>query len=357
MSTIKSVVALITALIMALGTHLAPYFRIIKAGGMAKLYEDWSVSDEFTKDYCTEIKKDPNKDFVILNLADIQLVGLEPFNEVGDYTWKTIDKLVKDTKPDLITLTGDNATAMQAYVEVIKKIDSYGIPWAPVMGNHDGQNTAGGENWCALLFYEAKNCLFKLGPKDMGHGNYIINITENGKLIHQLYMMDTHSNTKKGDTLNGEDGYDNLWQNQMDWYKWAVNGTTKLEGGTVQSTVMMHIPLVEYDIAFNEAYDAEKGEYKGEYAETSFGYNGEGECCANNNNGFFTICKELGSTKEIVVGHDHKNCSSIVYDGIRLTYGLKTGAGSYHVPEMNGGTTITVSSDGTTVSQHHYVTP
>ena len=164
-------------------------------------------------------------------------------------------------------------------------------------------------------------------------------------------MLDTHSNA-------ADKGYDNLWDNQISWYKWAVNGIKAENGGeTVQSTVFMHIPVVEFNDAWNVAYNEDAGEYNPEYAEDSFGLNGENVCSAKTNNGFFDVCKELGSTKDMVVGHDHVNCSSILYKGIRLSYGLKTGSGCYWREDMNGGSTLTISSDGSAKFEHHYVDP
>lgn len=172
-------------------------------------------------------------------------------------------------------------------------------------------------------------------------------------------MMDSHSNVEK-DGINGtkkDGGYDHFWESQFDWYEWNVNGIKKIAGRNVQSTVFMHIPLVEYRTAWEEAYDMENGEYKGLYKLTSFGENHEGICSANENNGFFAFAKELGSTKDFVCGHDHVNCASIVYQGIRLTYGVKTGSGCYWEPEMSGGTIITINSLGMTDIHHDYVDP
>ncbi len=318
-------------------------------------FENWSADQAYTEDYAQNIEKDPDKDFVILSLTDIQLEKWQAYSDEGKRTWKIIDELVAETEPDLIVLPGDNAWATSTYFETIKHIDAYGIPWAPIMGNHDGACCIS-EFWCAYKFFQAENCLFKFGPKDMGYGNYIINITENGKIIHSLFMMDTHSDLRDGANINGEKGggYDHLWENQIEWYKWAVNGISELAGGTVESTVIFHIPVVEYKDAWAAAYDEEKGEYREEYKDTSFGVNHEAPCPAPQNNGFFTVCKELGSTKNIICGHDHVNCSSILYDGIRLTYSLKCGSGGYWEKDMSGGTVETIGSDGTASIHHVY---
>ena len=343
----------VVAFFLTFSMTIAPLLGVFRPGGKNAYFEDWSPSQTFSADYAVRLDKKPGKDFVILNLTDIQMKDKETYGRVGAQVKSTIDKLVEETKPDLITVTGDNAWQFLSYNETIRMIDSYGIPWAPVMGNHDGQGCPS-EFWCAYNFMNAEHCLFRFGPKDMGYGNYIIQIYENDEIVHTLYMMDTHSNIEE-DNCNGKKdaGYDHLWPNQMEWYTWAVEGTNKLAGKTVESTVYFHIPLYEYKDAWNAA--TENGEFKPEYADTCFGGKGEDVCCAPENNGFFTLMQRLGSTKNVVVGHDHINNYSILYRGIRLTYGMKTGEACYWNPEMSGGTTVTVGEGGVATVAHHYV--
>ena len=319
-------------------------------------FEKWDESKKFKDSYAFEIEKDPDKDFVILNLTDIQLGNREMLGTFGEMAKYTIDTLVEENKPDLITVTGDNGGDCYTYITLAKWFDSYGIPWALVMGNHDGQGTPN-EKWCARSVVNSKNGLFKMGPKDMGIGNYIINITEGDKIVHTLFMMDSHSDAAD-DSINkveGKHGYDHFWQPQLDWYKWAVNGISEINGSVVPSTVFMHIPVYQYRLAWDSHFDKINGCFKPEYADTDFGVNHEWICSAEKDNGFFDLCKELGSTKDMVCGHDHINCSSILYDGIRLSYGVKTGAGCYWEPQMSGGTTITIGSDGHAKIEHLFI--
>lgn len=350
-----AIIKLIISFILALEQILAPVLATPPAGEKESFYKEWSVKDEFsTEDYITLVK-DPNKDFVILNLADVQLTDDEVYGEVGERSNALITRLVEDTQPDLITLTGDNAWATMAYMELVELVDSFGIPWAPVMGNHDGQGLLS-ETWACQLFLDAENCLFEFGPEDMGHGNYIINIVENDSIIHTLFMMDTHDT--RAYTLDDgtylESEYDHLWPRQIKWYKWAVNGIAAIEGKKVDSSVFFHIPVMEYNEAWQAAWDAENECYKPEYADTSFGVNLEWVCSAPENNGFFDVCKEYG-TKNIICGHDHVNSASILYEGVRLTYGLKLGEGCYYDDALIGGTTLSIDSSGGTVTQHHYL--
>ena len=344
-----AIIKLLMAFILSFTQIITPITAAV-VGGEDKYFYDWSVNDEYSSDtYAVALEKDPGKDFVVLNIADVQLKDKKAYSDDWTIASETMDRLIKELNPDLITLTGDNAWGPVAYLELINFIDAYGIPWAPIMGNHDGQHLIS-EFWAAYRMSEAENCLFKFGPKDMGYGNYILNITENGKTIHTLFMMDTHSDAENG-------GYDHLWANQIEWYKWAVNGIAEENGGTVESTVFIHIPVCEYKDAWKSVYDEENECYYEDTDVDYFGDNGEGICSPKdeNNTGFFDVCKTLGSTKNIIAGHDHVNCASIMYEGIRLSYALKTGPGCYWDEEKNGGSTLTISSDGSAVFEHHYV--
>ena len=323
----------------------------------SKYFDAWSRDDSFSiEDNTFIIEKDPNKDFVILNLSDIQLSDEDAHGYYGELAEATIEKLITDTQPDLITLSGDNVYGWLGWIWLIDLLDSYKIPWAPIFGNHDGA-TSTYASWCAFQIEKfSKYAIFDFGPEDMGHGNYIITITENSKPIHQLYMMDTHKDATyeiNGYTYNG---YDHLWDNQIEWYKWAVNGTTNENGSIVESTVIYHIPNVEYADAWYDSYNAWEYGFKPEY-EGAFGYNREGVSSAPVNNGFFDVAKELGSTKHIICGHNHRNYSSIPYEGIWLHYAVKTGAGCYWDEDVNGGKVFTLKSDGSLTAENVFVDP
>ncbi len=349
----------VLCLSMLIGPQIASFFR----GGEQAFFENWSKDQTFSRCYAVELKKDPNRDFVVLNLADIQMGTDEALGEMGAGVKKTTDRLVKELKPDLITLSGDNAWTDYAYIQMIRMIDSYGIPWAPVMGNHDGQGCPS-EFWCAYNFTKAKHCLFRFGPADMGYGNYIINVTQNGEIIHTIFMMDTHDYIRTDDSINGprgDDNYDHLWPAQFEWYSWALDGIEKAAGKPVESSIIFHIPLYEYKTAWEEAtgvndWESDKdAPFIGEYAETSYGSRHEFGGWSPRSNGFFDLIKEKGSTKNVLCGHDHVSDYSILYQGVRLTYCVKDGPGCYWEPEMNGGTTLTINAAGNGTVAHHFV--
>lgn len=355
-----AIIKLIIAGFLALGQILSPVGAWITNFGEAAFFDEWSAEDEFTKDSYVELKKTPGEDFIVLNLADVQLDDDEMFDTLGEESMALVAKLIEDTKPDLITLSGDNAWGTITYLELIKLVDSYGIPWGAVMGNHDGQGCIS-EFWAAYHLAEAENSVFKFGPEDMGYGNYVINITENGNIIHSIYMLDTHNN--RDYEINGEvvNGYDHVWDNQMQWYEWCVKGTNALAGHPVMSTVIMHIPVYEYYDAWHavgkdiDEKNGNLGVINPLFYGIASGRRGEYGGHPPVNNGFFDLCKKLGSTKDMLVGHDHDNDYSIFYEGIRLTYAVKTGRGCYYTEDMLGATTLRINSHGiATVHQNYY---
>ena len=88
--------------------------------GEDSFFENWSVEQTYTDEYAFSVEKDPNRDFVILNITDVQLKKWQAYSEEGELATKIMDKLVEQTKPDLITMTGDNAWSTSTYLKLIK---------------------------------------------------------------------------------------------------------------------------------------------------------------------------------------------------------------------------------------------
>lgn len=342
------IVASVVAFVLLVGIAAGAMVGILNADtGYGDFHENpWYPSmtygesgEGYNCDYIVTMEKKAGEDFVVLNLTDTQKGGFEMLFGFGEKMKKTVRKLVAEVQPDLITLTGDNVWGGDvAYANkyFIKFMDSFGIPWAPVFGNHDGETENSSFNYLANQYIEdSEYCIFKKGPSTIGGiGNYIINITENDKIVQSLVMMDIGDNY--------------VTQGQLDWYKWVIEGVAEQEGHVVESTVMFHVPLPEYKTAY-ELYSTGEIEGTGECQEEV--------CCDTVNSGFFELMKELGSTKRVIVGHDHINNFMINYEGIDLIYSLKTGDGCYWVEDgsMNGGTVMTVDKNNEMSVAHHYI--
>lgn len=316
------------------------------------------------------LKKKPGKDFKILNLTDTQLASDEwtEGHKNRAILEHTLTELVRTVDPNLITVTGDLAWAEEtlAYDSLADLLDSFERPWAPVWGNHDNQK--GPESIEALVdrYLTHPYCVYEKGDPALGNGNYVIAIEEEGKIVEGVIMMDSHDRmpytNEKGET---SEAWAKLIPEQLVWYREQIEMLKAL--GCNDTTVMMHIPIYAYNDAWNAAFNAKldpnsitsensaNAENWNKGYEGSFGVKYEGICSYPSDEGMFDVICELGSTKHVVSGHDHVNSFVIPYKGVKLIYGLKTGAGCYWKPELNGGTVFRVTEKGVSDVWHSYV--
>lgn len=291
----------------------------------------------------------------------------------------------------------------KAVKRFVKEIDEicieFDVPWAPILGNHDAESDVDG-NWIFDEYLQAQNIIFNYkenanrskdlakGPINIsGVGNYVINVKSaiDDEIFHSMIMMDTHSLgsystidsvnigsekinltglneseklklnewiTKDGyifapseDVNNNEyiavgTGYDYIKENQIHWYEYVVNGLTEYNDAPVESTLFIHIPLPEYNMAAKIYEPINDGFTKDENG--NFGMLREPICSPYYNSGMFEKIVELNSTKNVICGHEHKNNFSVLYRGVRLTYATKTGDGHDWVEDGSvcGGTVL-----------------
>lgn len=326
---------LITALVLGI-------YLIIPRKGVTNT-ELWNHKDAYYSGDVASLSMEEGEDFKILVMADIQLQS----NPVKDrLAIKLIRDLVEKTEPDFIMTVGDNTTSIFSDNRaklVVKTLSSFGIPWGVVLGNHDGEGRAD-RVWHGNRYEEAYNSLFDSGPSNIhGIGNYGVNIkSPAGDIIYSLLMMDSNRYREYPD---GKD-YDFIYYDQIQWYEWMVNGVEKSQGNPVPSMAFFHIPLPEFSLAV-EAFKEDRLD------EGSFGGVREGVFCPPVNSGLFNSMKELGSTTHIFNGHDHVNSLSVDWQGIRMTYVLKTGPASYSDKDLQGGTLVTIKSGSYHVELEH----
>lgn len=314
------------------------------------------------------IEKKPEKDFILLNLSDPQLGDLDygEDNLANKVLIRTITELIDAEHPDLITVSGDLAYGEQyrAYREFASMMESFGIPWAPVWGNHDDQclsfpcEIAGK----ILRHHSPRFCLYEEGahPED-GRGNYFIGITENGKPVTAVFLQDSHDR----DVCNGKDCWGKLSPTQVE--RLEKDSLRFRKQGYKDGLLVLHIPIYAYREAFEAAFsgickpeEVKPGEsgapkYWNDGYKDSFGVIHEGIASYPAEEGAFAAIQRGGLIKAVIAGHDHVNNTSINWKGIRLVYSLKAGTGCYWDKELNGGTVIRIGSDGIREIVHRYV--
>ncbi len=303
------------------------------------------------------IKKTKGTDFKILNITDTHLVTVDWENPVVRDTFvATVDVLVDGTNPDLITMSGDIAFAewTGSYKYFGDLMNKYNIPWTVAWGNHDHQ--AGEEQ---LGEYEKQylqySNFFYEPTRDFGVGSNVIAIDNGERVVHGLVMIDCFMPASPSvPDDDPEKGKKILCPELIAWYKKQINMLSEM--GCNETTVITHVPLYEYklaiDAAFNGGYNCNEVSYEDSFDEKywndgykdSFGVMGEAICYSDTPTGLFDAMKELGSTKNVLVGHDHLNNFSINYEGIRLTYSMASS--SHGLKKTVGGTLLSVNDEG-----------
>lgn len=300
------------------------------------------------------IKKKSDGNFRVLMFTDTHLKGDK---ELDSITVTNMVKNIKEQKPDLVILGGDNVTYgfnKKRNVELAELFEALGVYWATVLGNHEGDGFLSYDRQAVIeLFSTYDHCLVKQGKADVdGNGNCTINIlNSDGTLKEVFFLMDTgdymteESKAEYGVTEEGE-VYDGVKTSQVEWYR-QKHDAIKEQYGDFKSVTVVHIPL----------YQAEK-----EYAEGEFlyGEKREGVCESAFDAGLFAAMKEKGSAQAVYFGHDHVNDFGVMCDGILLSYMQPSGYGAYNMstkfdaPEnewLQGCTVLDIKADGTYIAE------
>ncbi len=297
---------------------------------------------------------------VILQLTDTQIVDSKQIREGIEYNpampkywlpqlmnqrlFNDLREIINDVKPDLILLTGDcvyggyddNGTS---FVRLVDFLDRFGIPWAPVFGNHDNESKMGADWQCRYL-ESRKNCLFKQRTLT-GNGNYSIGISQDGELKRVIFMLDSNGCAVMSDEsfANGHSKKTaGFGDDQIAWYTAAAE-KINADFENMKYTFAFHIQLAEFEDAFakygfsSSAERKENGDLaspinidtREDKAPTDFGYIGRKLKGAwDQDRSVYNGIKAIGADS-ILVGHEHCNSASVVYDGIRFQYGQKIG--------------------------------
>lgn len=317
-----------------------------------------------------------DRDFKVVQLTDIHigagwLSGKKDLNAIN-----AVATMVKAEKPDLVVITGDAGYPVWFQAGTLNNLSSakiiatlmeqLGVYWTIGFGNHDTEAYSYYTREDISNFYmgeEWEHCIFETGPSEVdGYGNQVINVKNTKGIVTQsLFVFDSHSYMKR-DMLGLLQDYDNIHENQVEWYEASVKfinemnrQTAKKQGGSykgpVKSSAFFHIPLVEQKDAWNE-YVANNYQNT-ENVKFVYGVAGEGGKVVFSGMGsdnLFEKMLELDSTKAIFCGHDHDNNFSMEYKGIRFTYGMSVDYLAYPGISKRGSqrgcTVITYFTDG-----------
>lgn len=265
--------------------------------------------------------------------------------------------LIEASMPDLIVITGDmiygefddSGESLKCFVQ---HLDSYRIPWAVVFGNHDNESKKG-ISWQCNEIASAKYSVFKRGTV-FGNSNYSIGIFRDGKLIRTLFMVDSNG----CGAIGIEPGIRN---EQLAWMEDEASEISR-EYGQVPSFAYFHEPTDDFQDAYiaagyQSSYDIDE-EHFASYTigdevhakNGDFGNKREAiyACCRQK---ILPVLKKI-HTDGVFVGHCHKINTSVMYEGIRFTFGFKTGFYDYYDEAANGGTLILLDGDKDFLVKH-----
>lgn len=331
-----------------------------------------------TKEYFVDL--DYKDDFRILQLSDIHLGE----KDNADEHFKILTKTFNDADADFVILNGDFLTYANKRVakQLFDFIDSFNIPWACAFGNHDEQCLFSIDWLTDYLNNYGSNCVF-LDLKDddvFGSSNFVINLMDNNSIHDQIILMDSNRYY-----FGNYIGYDYIKPSQIEWYERVVNDSKSINGSTVNSLLFMHIPVPEFNDAWHEAggEDAQnaikqQGGFRDENSKTGlekhinyseytsqfgkngtvfeYGFSNPDSSAPKYNSGLFDKIVDLGSTKAIIVSHDHTYNSRILYKGVYLCYGINSTDRVIKDDNMIGGQVIVIHDDHSLSFEHIYHT-
>ncbi len=344
------------------------------------------------KDCFTFYDKDgelSRRNFKVLQLTDIHIGGGAFAIQTDKWTVKTVEDLIKQEKPDLVTVTGDiaypvffqsatlnNKKEARIFATLMERL---GVYWTFEFGNHDTELYSSYDREDIGAFYADlkgengfNHCLFtnrkaKTGAgKDVfGVGNFAINIeAQDHSLVHTMFMMDSNSYTDK-DKLGMKWDYDKIHDDQIEWYNNYCEKNGLTPGSVNKSTMYFHIPINEFKTTFESWLDQgapDKGimtpDKKIILCDGIVGEHGKGALGSAYTNDLYDKMVKNGTTG-VFCGHDHRNNSSYLLDkdgigegmrGVKLTYGMSVDylayPGIYKDVVQRGGRVIEINKSG-----------
>lgn len=366
-----------------------------------------SISDAENSGYQSDLTKldgtgldfvldfDTDREIKVLQITDTQIIDSAQQRSEGRLsagettTWAPenmqtllfdeMEKLFEEQDPDLVLITGDiiygefddKGTSLQALVNFM---DSYQIPWAPIFGNHDNEtlmddgNGLYGTAWQCAQFEKSPYCLFNRRNEIGGNGNYSIGISVNGVLQRSIFMMDSNG-TSNANPQDKEDGTVftkgfKFFDEQIAWYRTVAARVNEYANTSIPSLLCMHVTPAELTTAlWDKGYQA-TADVKGKAIHTldlgmdsqtgDFGFKNSKTTGDSGMTEFILPYLKAAGTEGVFFGHCHVNALSVEWEGIRWTYGLKTGQYDTH-PDQRGGTMITLNN-GTFDVEHIVVT-
>ncbi len=286
---------------------------------------------------------------VILQLTDTQIIDasraryeerLQPEEKLHWHETRKdaccygfLSEIIEAVQPDLVLLTGDLVYGEfdddgENFIAFVDFMESQARPWAPVFGNHDNESRMGADWQCRLL-ESAEHCLFRQRTLT-GNGNYTVGIVQGDKLLRVFFLLDSNGCgiASPNSLVNGHTKKTvGFGEDQIAWYTAVAREITERAPGT-KLTFAFHTQLAVFGEAMAKYTNGKQIQVHidrhSQRSAESFGFIGAPlKTPWDEDRSVFDGLKALG-VDSILVGHEHANSASIVHDGVRLQYGMKS---------------------------------
>ena len=307
------------------------------------------------------LRFDENGEFKIMHICDCQ----------DDYPADPemlifLDAVVKEYKPDLVILGGDNtvgppdmtredkSNAIKELVSVFVENKTY---FTLVFGNHDHQQGFTDDELFVMYQEHGKEyCLaYDPHPELTGTATHALPVLGSKSLKAELmlYMFDSNEYV----SVNGAEEYDCVNPDQIEWYKSVSKAAEIANGGeVVPALAFQHIIVGEvYDALFHET-SVDMGELSRSFNGKTYsflprtenieeGFLFEFPCPGYYNHGQFDAMVERGDVMGVFSGHDHTNDFVTELDGIKIVNTAGATHGGYSTDFNRGVRMITVNEN------------
>ena len=264
---------------------------------------------------------------------------------------RMLERAYDTLQPDLVLFTGDNTLGnhlhdvwyfrvktandpavtkekmRRALAQILEPVQSRGIPFAMIYGNHDDMNDVSKAGQFAL--YRAYSRCLPMNDTDkrVDCDTYNIPIlTSDGRTAWNLYMLDSAWNDEHGQ----------FWRIKEETVRWYERTSERLRaengGVAVPSLLFVHVPLPQTKALCRScATDDRRAVRDGDGkvcldTEKAQGVLGESIGACEDDAGLFDAMRAHGDVRAVVSGHDHLNCFDGVADGMRF---IQSGAASF----------------------------
>ncbi len=308
----------------------------------------------------TTLQFDENGHFKILVLADIQS-GFP----VGEALKAYIAEAIDASDPDLVVFLGDNIMSAddgtvesywKGYDEVFPILESKGVPFTFVFGNHDDESAPTVTKEEMLQKYQSYDGCLAYDADPSLHGcathNLPILSSDGNNVVYNLWFFDS------GDYAYSEavqkTGYDCVRKDQIEWYKTESAKLKAANGGeTVPSLAFEHIIPQEATQAVMFSLPFQLGDLTRNFSDGTsatylpnyFAFDGflsEAPCPSADNDGQWDAFVETGDVKACFFGHDHVNNFSVNVKGVDAVSVPGTTFKSYNSITDQGSMVITL---------------